>query len=83
MFTPIDEVLHIGDGLHMEIIKRIKISMLTSNGSGSLIACQFPFNSHNLQGNAMINVVNMAPPITKSMTSRKVDLRITPNTQCI
>jgi hypothetical protein len=34
MFTPVDEVLHIGDGLHIEITKRIKISMLTSNGSG-------------------------------------------------
>jgi hypothetical protein len=65
MFTPIDEVFHIGD----EIIKRIKISMLTSNGSGSLIACWFPFNSHNLQSNVMTNVVNMASLITKSMTS--------------
>jgi hypothetical protein len=39
MFTPIDEVFHIGD----EITKRIKISMLPSNGSGSLIACWFPW----------------------------------------
>jgi hypothetical protein len=31
----------------------------------------------------MTNVVNMAPLITKSMTSWKVDLRINPNTQCL
>jgi len=69
MFTPIDEVFHIGDELHMKITKMIKISMLTSNGSGSLLACWFPFNSYHLQGNVMTNVVNMASLITKSMTS--------------
>ncbi len=69
MFTPIDEVFHNGDELHMGITKKIKVSMLTSNGGGSLIACWFPFNSHNLQGNVMTNVVDMAPLITKSMTS--------------
>jgi hypothetical protein len=61
----------------------LKISMLTSNGSGSMIARWFPFNSHNLQGNVMTNVGNMAPLLTKSMTSWKVDLRINPSTQCL
>jgi hypothetical protein len=61
----------------------IKISMLTSNGSGSLLACWFPFNSYHLQGNVMTNVVNMASLITKSMTFWKVDPRVNPNTQCL